>query len=494
MAASDNQDNIINYAGDFRLKTCNIISYRKSSNSEKALRFNMAPQCMAISFVESVTTPFITGSLDITDGQDIRTLLPITGNERLELRCFTPGQREINFTEDTTGTLNIYKIDKIRITGGTGRTQLYRVHFISREAYRNNLIKISKAYAGPVENAVYEIVQDEKYLDSRKPLFVEPTSTNAKYVIPNLKPLSTINFLGNNAISGKYKNAGYLFYETSKGFHFRSFESLMAMNGIMARPVVENYEMQPANIRTGGEIDVIRNLRAPDSYSFENAVNTLDEINKGMIANRLVTHDIYEKKIETFDYDYHDEFQNHFHTEHTGGGKSTDKFTTPLMYFEDTSKTLSDFPMAKLMHMVNQKKVHNDYEFTPIKDILPNKISQRGQMSNLHLLLSVPGQTRMNAGDMIVFALPDQRPVAHDQAQDLTPYYGGRYLILSLKHKFDVVNNKHTMNLRCVKDAVRLKLPEGLDEIVKLPSKTEAINVYDDDERKGASQGKNIHG
>ena len=172
MAASDNQDNIINYAGDFRLKTCNIISYRKASNSEKALRFNMAPQCMALSFIESVTTPFITGSLDITDGQDIRTLLPITGNERLELRCFTPGQREINFTEDTTGTLNIYKIDRIRTTGGTGRTQLYRVHFISREAYKNNLTKISKAYAGPVENAVYEIVQDEKYLDSRKPLFL----------------------------------------------------------------------------------------------------------------------------------------------------------------------------------------------------------------------------------------------------------------------------------------------------------------------------------
>ena len=50
------------------------------------------------------------------------------------------------------------------------------------------------------------------------------------------------------------------------------------------------------------------------------------------------------------------------------------------------------------------------------------------------------------------------------------------------------------MNLRCVKDAVRIKLPEGLDEVVKLPSKIEAINVYDDDERKGATQGKNLHG
>ena len=34
MAASDNQDNIINYAGDFRVKVVNILSYRKAEGSE----------------------------------------------------------------------------------------------------------------------------------------------------------------------------------------------------------------------------------------------------------------------------------------------------------------------------------------------------------------------------------------------------------------------------------------------------------------------------
>ena len=303
MAATDNQDNIINYAGDFRLKTCTIISYRVAEGSEKAFRFDIMNQVMTLSLVEDVTNPFITGSIDVADGQDIRTLLPLTGMERLELRVFTPGQEEIDFTEGKTDTLYIYKIEKIRISGGTARQQIYRIHFISREAYRNNLVRISKAFSGPVENAVYELVHDEKYLDTRKPLILEETATNAKYVIPNLKPLSTIKFLANNAISKKYKNAGYLFYETTKGFNFRSFESLMAMDGTSARPVKESYEMQPANIRQGGEKDVIRDLRAPDSYSFEDAVNMLEELNKGLLSNRLVTHDIYNKKITTFDYD-----------------------------------------------------------------------------------------------------------------------------------------------------------------------------------------------
>ena len=42
-----------------------------------------------------------------------------------------------------------------------------------------------------------------------------------------------------------YKNAGYLFYETTRGFNFRSFESLMALSGTTARPVTEVYSMQP---------------------------------------------------------------------------------------------------------------------------------------------------------------------------------------------------------------------------------------------------------
>ena len=198
----------------------------------------------------------------------------------------------------------------------------------SREAYRNNTIRISKAFTGPIETAVNEIVKSEKYLDSRKPFYAEPTATNTKYVIPNLKPLNTIKFLSNNAISGKYKNAGYLFYETTEGFNFRSFESLFASGGHTARTVTELYGLQPAKVREDGEQDVIKDLRTVQRYAFVDAVNILEQMNGGLFANRLVTHDIYEKRIETHDFDYHESFGDYFHTEHDGeGGKSFTKWS-----------------------------------------------------------------------------------------------------------------------------------------------------------------------
>ena len=488
MAASDNKDNIINYAGDFRLKVCNIISYRKSNNSEKAVRQNILPQTMAVTLVEDVTMPMITGTIDVNDGVDFRTMLPITGMEKLELHVFTPGQTEIKFIEGTTDCFNIYKIEKIRgATGMSARESLYRIHFVSREAYRNSITRISRAFAGPVEDAVLEIVQDKKYLDSRKTVYAEPTVSNTKLVIPNLKPIKTIKFLADNAISDKYKNAGYVFYETTKGFNFRSFESMMAMAGTSARPSVEKYAMQPANLRGAGndgmEKNIAMDLQSPDSYSFENVVNTLDELNKGLLGNRLVTHDIYNKKIQTFDYDYHEQFGEHFHTEHLEGEKAEFKYIKPLAYYEDTGKMLSDYPLAKLMNVVDTQKVHNDYDFPKPEDILPNKVSQRAQLGNHHLLLTVPGQTRINAGNIITFNLPLQQPVAHDRAQQTNPYYSGRYLILQLKHKFDIVKQKHTMNIRSVKDAVMTELPKGLDEVHQLTEVKRGVNIYEEDER-----------
>lgn len=479
MAASDNQDNIINYAGDFRIKVCNILSYRKAEGSNKAFRINILPQTMNVTISESIAMPMLNGHIDVVDGQDFRTLLPITGMERVELHIFTPGQDEIKFLEDSTGTLNVYKIEKIRITGGTARTQVYRVYFTSREAIRNSITRVSKAFEGPVEEAVYELLQDEKYLDSRRPFYVEKTATNSKYVIPNLKPIKTISYLASQAISKKYKNAGYLFYETTKGFHFRSLESLYAMSGTTARPVKEVYGMQPSGQRTDkGDIDVIKDLRSPDSYSFEDVVNTIEEINEGMMANRLVTHDIYNKKIQTFDYDYHENFGDYFHTEHTDGGKSFTKWMRPFAFFEDTQKTLGDYPMAKLMSVVDTQKVHNDYDFAKPEDVIPHNITQRAQMANFHLLLSVPGQTRMNAGNMIAFSLPSQRPVPHDSPQQLNPYYSGRYCIMSLKHKFDVVEQKHTMNIRAVKDAVATDLPLGNENVTTHTEKVGALDIY----------------
>ena len=78
-----------------------------------------------------------------------------------------------------------------------------------------------------------------------------------------------------------------------------------------------------------------------------------------------------------------------------------------------------------------------------LKIYYQTRYHKEAQCSKLSSSNDSTGQTRMNCGEMISFALPNQRPVQHDQPQTLNPYYSGRYLVLSLKHKFDVSTKTH---------------------------------------------------
>jgi hypothetical protein len=130
-------------------------------------------------------------------------------------------------------------------------------------------------------------------------LYIEDTATNAKYVIPSLKPFNAISFLGKQCVSGKYNNAGYLFYENSNGFHFRSLESMLAMGGAVARPTVFNYMTQIVQTKDTDKQDEVkdiqRRLQTVIRYEFGKQVDALANISNGLYANRLVVHDAFNK-------------------------------------------------------------------------------------------------------------------------------------------------------------------------------------------------------
>jgi hypothetical protein len=116
-------------------------------------------------------------------------------------------------------------------------------------------------------------------------------------------------------------------------------------------------------------------------------------------------------------------------------------------------------------------------------------------MANFNLILTVPGNTKVHAGDMISFALPYQKPVAPDKSQELNPYYSGRYLVLQIKHIVDQTSQKHEMIMRCVKDAVTSALPVETDKsVVKLKDKNnnQIINIYEDDNREVNQSNKEV--
>ena len=477
---------ILDFAGKYNLTTLDIISYRqqKDESAPKVMDIKGITEVMTIT--EDILSNTLNGVVTVYDTGDIRSVFPLTGLERLSVKFNTPGLPGYDYTEDNGTPFQIYKVDKVTKIPGKDIAQRYQIFFCSPEMFNSQVSTVSKAYSGPIENAVKDLVTNKRFLNSKKPLFIENTATNAKYVIPSLKPLKAINFLATQAVSGKYNNAGYLFFETSRGFHFRSIESLLAMSGSVARPTRWNFQTQvqlnkdKTDEGKPGVKNIPSRMQAVIQYNIDKHADSLSNIIDGVYANRVVVHDAFNKTIKTHDFNYKENFAKGFHTETVGDSDDGDKHFTPNTQLNDTGKALFEYPDSKKMVVTETSKVHNDYEFVPVNTTLPKITSQKAGLRNLNLSMLVYGNTDINAGDIINFNLPLLKP-SGDKDPIENPYIGGRYLIMAVKHTMTLESGTHEMTLRCMKDSVRTPYPSESDPLIVGTDKTKEIDIYKED-------------
>src|SRR6056300_406682 len=404
---------ILDRVGKYNLSTLEIISYRQDKEESLPKTMDIRGITLTMSITEDIFSNNINGSITVYDTQDVRSLFPLTGLERLSFKFNTPGLPGYDMTEDNGVPFHIYKVDSVKKDESGDIGQFYKIYFCSPEMYYNQITSVSRAYAGPIENAVKDIFRNSKYLNSKKPLFVEDTATNAKYVIPSMKPYSAINFLSSQCKSGKYNNAGYLFYENSKGYHFRSLESMLAMGGAVARPTRWNFQSQIQMVKDGKQDevkDIERRMQNVIKLEFGKQVDTLANIIDGLYANRVIVHDAFNKTIATHDFNYKDNYAKGYHLESLGDEGDEFKFITPETQLNDTGKSLYELPNSKKMVVTETSKVHNDYEFTPTSRTLPKITSQMAGFKNMNLSLLVYGNTSLNCGDVINYSAPIMQP------------------------------------------------------------------------------------
>ena len=472
---------ILDKVGKYNLSTLEIISYRQDKEESAPKTMDIRGITLTMSLTEDIFSNCLNGSVMVYDTQDVRSLLPLTGLERLAFKFETPGLPGYDMTVENGVPFQIYKVDTIRKDKSNDRGQFYKIYFCSPEMINNQISTVSRAYAGPIENGVKDIFRSDKYLNSKKKLHVEDTATNAKYVIPSLKPFKAINFLSSQCRSGKYNNAGYLFYENSQGFHFRSFESMLAMGGAVARPTRFNYMTQIVQAKDSkkDEVkDIQRRLQTVIHYEFGKQVDAIENIKNGLYANRLVVHDAFNKTIKTHDFNYKDNYEKEFHLESVGDESDNIKGIIPDMQLNDTGKGLYEYPNAKKMVVTETSKVHNDYEFVPTSDTLPKITSQKTGYKNMNMSLLVYGNTLLNCGDVINFTVPVMQP---GEEVLPNPYTSGRYVIMAIKHTIAVTTQNHTMVLRCMKDSVRTPYPKETDPLITGKDDINEVNIYNED-------------
>ena len=450
-------EEIPEFAGDYVLNSVVLTNH-------VGMKVDVKHIMLELNIYESIYKSAITGSIVIADEGNQIARMSIQGLERIAFHLKTPGvaygkEDVIDASEETGEPYHIYKItDRKQLNRGV---MTYTLHFASREFMRNIRTKVSQAYDGKYDRAVIDIMKDKNYLDSRKKLHYEPTGNANKIVIPNLPPFDAINMIARRSIADKSNGVGYYFYETTGGYYFRSWASMITNQGNFSRPARQQFYYQPQRMssdsKSTDQDKVERAYESVEAYEFVNnfhdvAANTV----LGTYGHRVISHDLFNKSYNVNDYNFHNEFRDTPHTDTVEDSKN--KFpisNTPVDY--DNNDNISDYAESRVSLQTTAPFLHNKdvgkYGLEPLQDSLKTgqAVSQQNQVTQgTALLLTVKGQSYIQAGDLITFNLTDVNTANTDNPND--PRFSGNYIITNVRHQ--VTNNQYRMNLECAKDSV----------------------------------------
>ena len=450
-------------AGDFKIDSAKIIT---SAGTE----IDISASIIIITFFEDTGTMALSGNILMFDTVNLASVGPLIGQEYLKLKIKTPSFRDksaiIDFTE------NVFLIHSIQSRENVGNNaQGYLLNFISSEVVKNQRTKVSQTLKGSYSNIVKNMLVN--YVDSKKDLYIEPTSGNKKIISPNVRPFDVITMAMKEAISKQGKDPTYLFFETFKGYHFRSLASMYVQ-----KPLFTYTTHVPGSIwgrNRPGVIDIMKDLQNVIDYEIISNSDTVVNYRTGVFASKLIIHDIFNKEYTTHTYNYLDNFNKESHIKSSGGRGAKNHPVYSATPVERDGSRVSDFPARTFVSSTSLKDTNlytdsthttslNTYPYAAFNphQWLQRRTSQLIQLEQGILInILVLGNTMLNSGDVVRLDIPysgtqTTKNEKHDR------FFKGLFFVKRIRHDFDIsAGNKHTMRMTLVKDSVEDRLSDS---------------------------------
>ena len=214
----------------------------KSNDGAKTI--DLRGGIVSFSYFENVFSPMITAQVLITstgnvitdeDGDlvSIYNGLPLRGGEKVSIKIPSNSENNVDleFTEEKGNEFYVASITNVLIEA---EKEIFTLNLVSREAITNETSRVGKKFPSsePISDSVKEII--EKYLLSQKNVDVDETQNPYGFIGNLKKPFTIITWLASKSVpgnvGGKSATAGYFFFETKEGYHYRSIDSLVSQD------------------------------------------------------------------------------------------------------------------------------------------------------------------------------------------------------------------------------------------------------------------------
>ena len=432
-------------AGEYDLQVAEIVS-----STGKEIPIELAIVSLAI--FENIDEFFLMGELVIQDSMNLASYAPIIGQEYLKLKIATPTINEPEYIIDfTENPFMITTIDKRKEEGHN--TQQTVMTFVSRELLVNQRKKVTRTLTGSYDKIVKQLLRGD--LECKKRIYWETSAENKKFVAPNQSPMAIIDKAMKHAVSKKYQDPTFKFFESLRGYNFRTLGNLYDQEPLMT------YETFVEGTKTkDGRPDIDTDLRSILNYTITGTPDTAYNYKEGMYASELVVHNIITKNYTKHDYNYINEF---------GSERHLDKapLVNTLKITKD-KKNVSSFPAKTFLAPVSClgegnpidssfEDSSNNFSYTsntPERHILQRNSNLGMLETGLSVNIFVHGNTALCCGDTVNCHIPYVAATKTEDKEKYDNLYQGKFLVTKVRHDFNRMTKKYEMGLTLKKDSL----------------------------------------
>jgi len=408
-----------------------------ASNSDQSKTVDLSTGVIRLQYWESILQDGIRATVMYGDSGntiDEKTAidgLPIVGQEKVQLK----------FTDNNEETLDLtFYVNNVKPFYDDSNKSAVLLDLVSKEFIMNQKVRVTKRYDGKVSDHVKSILKDVLKVDEEKITDenIEETQNDYNFLGLNKKPYYILNYLSKASVPSTQNSdgntAGYFFYETSKGYSFKSIDSLLSQE--KKKSII--YNETPDN--GGKDIPAGYDMKALQ-FDKENAVNVQNKLRMGAYSTRTVVFNPFNCKYEVLNKEAKEVEKKEgiqtagerlpvFNKEFDQEGKEKE-FSRTMYMLLDTGSLPSGDAEKPVAASDQQLKKCESQNYQPAK-ILAQSVMRYNQLFAALNTITIAGDFSLHAGDAIFVDAPDlQTDTTNDEVNKES---GGLYIIADLCH------------------------------------------------------------
>tara|TARA_X000001382_G_scaffold40152_1_gene26886 strand:- start:48 stop:1388 length:1341 start_codon:yes stop_codon:yes gene_type:complete len=386
-----------------------------------------------VRYYESILSDTRTATLVYIDsggsinGKSTLDGLPITGGEKVILKI-----KDLNDKKIVVNNNNALYVNQVTPLSENTNNQIVSLELKSKEYFLNNKIRVSKKFTGKISNNIGILLRN--YLESEKQLHIEETLDNYNFIGNLKKPFYLINWLSkrstpqvnSNALG---KTAGFFFFETSEGYHFKSIDSLLdEQKNPPKRNIIYN------NTPDEGGKDIPKRYTTKAlTFQKGNLVNLGEKYKVGAFSSKIISFDPFSCFYEVR------RFNNiSFEDSYRSAGIDLPRENKELI--PEGSEEKSDFSRTTYYLMdtgtlpdgnVDQQLSKSKDENFKSRDIANQAIMRYNLLFSSKIEITIAGDFELHAGDSVFF---DSAELTSTSPSNVNEQSGGLYIISELCH------------------------------------------------------------